>query len=136
MYLDNDTVTTEEVHGIYVIPPGRVELKILEFSRGPPHRRTALRTRGGLTAGLKKPPKGFFCPSSDAIHEETPPGDFALLWGGHAVSSLGPGSTIVLNLYVYSLFGSASLRGHSWWPAWSSLVLEPCTWPTVSAANR
>jgi len=21
MYLDNDTVTTEEVHGIYVIPP-------------------------------------------------------------------------------------------------------------------
>ncbi len=38
--------------------------------------------------------------------------DFALLWGGHAVSSLGTWiDYVVLNLYVYSLFGSASLLG-------------------------
>ncbi len=38
--------------------------------------------------------------------------DFALLWSGHAVSSLGTWiDFVVLNLYVYSLFGSASLLG-------------------------
>jgi len=38
--------------------------------------------------------------------------DFALLWSGHTVSSLGTWiDYVVLNLYVYNLFGSASVLG-------------------------